>query len=206
MNKRLTVFFLTLLLFTFHFSLVSAQTPNARQAREIFDKVWKSAFGPQGATFHYKVNIIGIYKTEGTIWQKEKKSRYQSETTKMWNDGETCYVVKKKEVQIYRADDEGRDKHASKFKFEPDNYNYSIADDKQGLMLTMKQKSSKIKGVSEVRMLIDRHTFAPIRLRIKVGIVHATVTISQFRSGGIDDGLFQFPHEQYKHLKVVDKR
>ena len=70
MNKRHSVFFLTLLLFTCHFSLVSAQTPNARQAREIFDKVWKSAFGPQGATFHYKVNIIGIYKTEAKREEK----------------------------------------------------------------------------------------------------------------------------------------
>ena len=123
-----------------------AQSPNARQAREIFDKVWNSVYGAQGATFHYKVNIIGIYKTEGTIWQKGKRSKYQSGNSKMWNDGKTCYVVKKKEVLVFDANDENRDKHASKFQFEPDNYNYSIADDKEGLMLTLKQKSSRVKG------------------------------------------------------------
>ena len=187
-------------------SVASAQTPNARQAREIFDKVWNSVFGPQGATFHYKVNIIGIYKTEGTIWQKGNKSKYQSSNSKVWNDGVTCYVVKKKEVQIYRADDERRDKHASKFQFERENYNYSIADDKEGLMLTLKQKSSKVKGVSEVRLLIDRHTFVPIRLRVGVGLIHATVHISQFRSGGIDDSIFTFPRELYRGYKFEDKR
>ena len=187
-------------------SVASAQTPNARQAREIFDKVWNSVFGPQGATFHYKVNIIGIYKTQGTIWQKGNKSKYQSSNSKMWNDGVTCYVVKKKEVQIYRADDERRDKQASRFQFERENYNYSIADDKDGLMLTLKQKSSKVKGVSEVRLLIDRHTFAPIRLRVGVGLIHATVHITQFRSGGFDDSIFTFPRELYRGYKFEDKR
>lgn len=193
-------------LFTFTYSLIHAQTPNERQAREIFDKVWNSMYGPQGATLHYSVNIIGIYKTEGTIWQKGKKSKYQSDNSKMWNDGKTCYVVKKKEVTIFDANDKSRDKHASKFQFEPNNYTYHIADDKEGLLITIKQKSSKVKGVSEVRLLIDRHTFAPKRLRIKVGLIHATIHISQFRSGGLDDSIFTFPRELYQGYKFVDKR
>lgn len=204
MKQFFPIFFL--LFISFGVGESYAESPNARQAREIFDKVWNSVYGPQGATFHYKVNIIGIYKTEGTIWQKGKKSKYQSGNSKMWNDGKTCYVVKKKEVLVFDAADESRDKHASKFKFEPDNYNYSIADDKEGLMLTLKQKSSKVKGVSEVRILIDRRTFAPIRLRVGVGLIRATVHISQFRSGGIDDIVFSFPKELYQGYKFVDKR
>ena len=199
---------LALALFAFHFSLFTsyAQTPNARQAREIFDKTWNLVFGPQGSTLHYKVNLIGLYKAEGTIWMKGKMSRYESENSKAWNDGVTCYVVKKKEVQIYDANDERKDKYASKFKFVADNYNYSIADDKDGLLLTLKLKSSKLKGVNELRVLIDRHTFAPKRVRVKVSLLHATVHISQFRSGGISDDMFVFPKEKYQHLKVEDKR
>lgn len=184
----------------------AAQTPNARQAREIFDKTWNLVFGEQGSTFHYKVNIIGVYKTEGTVWQKGKKSKYQSDNSKVWNDGKTCYVVKKKEVTIYDANDSKRDKHASKFQFSADNYNYSIADDKEGLLITLKLKSSRLKGVSEVRVLVDRHTFAPKKLRVKVSILHATVTITQFRSGNINDDLFVFPRELYQGYKFVDKR
>ena len=211
MKKHLQLRLIPLLLLTFILSLLhtaslKAQSPNARQAREIFDKTWNLAFGPQGSTFTYKVNIIGLYKTEGTIWQKGKKSRYESDNSKAWNDGTTFYVVKKKEVHIYDADDERKDKYASKFSFERDNYNYSIAEDKDGLMLTLKLKSSKLKGVSEVKLLVNRQTFVPLRLRVKVGLVHATVNISHFRSGGLDESLFVFPKDRYKDLKVDDKR
>lgn len=183
-----------------------AQTPNARQAREIFDKTWNQTFGPQGSTLHYKVNLVGLYKTEGTIWQKGNKSKYQSDNGKAWNDGHIVYVVKKKSVIIYDANDKRKDKYASKFEFTADNYNYSIADDNEGLMLTLKLKSSKLKGVSEVRVLVDRHTFAPKRVRVKVGLLHATIHISQFKSGGIDESIFTFPKELYKDYKFEDKR
>ena len=207
MYKRL-VFFLTLFsIFNYQLSIINAQTPNARQAREIFDKTWNLTFGPQGSTLHYKVNIIGLHKTEGTIWQKGKKSRYESNNSKVWNDGTTCYVVKKKEVQIYNANDERKDKYASKFQFDRDNYNYSIADDKDnGLLLTLKLKSSKLKGVNEVRAWVDRQTFAPLKVRVKVGLLHATIHISNFRSGGLDESLFVFPKDRFKGLKVDDRR
>ena len=193
-------------IFNYQLSIVNAQTPNERQAREFFDKTWELVFGEQGCSFRYDVNIIGLYKTSGTIWQKGKKSKYQSSRSQSWNNGTDCYVVRKKEVTIYRSDDPERDKHASRFQFERDNYKYNIANDKEGLLLTLKAKSSRVKGVSEVKVLVDRHTFAPIRLRVKVSIVHATVRITNFKSDNISDDIFEFPAQQFKNLKVVDKR
>ena len=43
------------------------ETPNARQARRLFNETYQMVYGPQGSQLHYAVNIIGIYKTEGTI-------------------------------------------------------------------------------------------------------------------------------------------
>jgi hypothetical protein len=43
-------------------------TPNARQARRIFNSAYQQVFGEQGASLRYDVNITGIYKTHGTIW------------------------------------------------------------------------------------------------------------------------------------------
>ncbi len=42
-------------------------TPNERQAREMFDRIYQMVYGPQGSTFRYSVNIVGLYKTAGTI-------------------------------------------------------------------------------------------------------------------------------------------
>jgi hypothetical protein len=187
----------------------AAETPNARQARRIFNSAYQQVFGDQGATLRYDVNIIGIYKTHGTIWYKGKKSKFVDEKMNSWNDGTTVYTIKKKkrknEVEIYNARNNKSDKYSSKFKFEPDNFDYSIAEHEDGLMVTLKAKKG-VKGIKEVHALVARGTYHPIRLRIKIAFVWTTIKISNFRSGGITDEILRFPREQYKDYHFVDKR
>ena len=160
------------------------ETPNARQARRIFNSAYQQVFGEQGATLHYDVNIIGIYKTNGTIWYKGKKSKFVDEKMDSWNDGTTVYTIKKKkkkkEVEIH-------------------------SEHEQGLMLTLKAKKGA-KGIKEVHALVERKTYHPISLRIKVSIIWTTIKISNFQSGGITDETLRFPREKYKDYEFVDKR
>ena len=198
-----------MLLLTALCSVQAAETPNARQARRIFNSAYQQVFGDQGATLRYDVNIIGIYKTHGTIWYKGKKSKFVDEKMNSWNDGTTVYTIKKKkrknEVEIYNARNNKSDKYSSKFKFEPDNFDYSIAEHEDGLMVTLKAKKGA-KGIKEVHALVARGTYHPIRLRIKIAFVWTTIKISNFRSGGITDEILRFPREQYKDYHFVDKR
>jgi len=198
-----------MLLLTALCSVQAAETPNARQARRIFNSAYQQVFGDQGATLRYDVNIIGIYKTHGTIWYKGKKSKFVDEKMNSWNDGTTVYTIKKKkrknEVEIYNARNNKSDKYSSKFKFEPDNFDYSIAEHEDGLMVTLKAKKG-VKGIKEVHALVARGTYHPIRLRIKIAFVWTTIKISNFRSGGITDEILRFPREQYKDYHFVDKR
>lgn len=78
---------------------------NAQQARKLFNRVYNMVFASKGCTLHYDVNIIGIYKTKGTISYKGKKNRYAEDRYLSWNDGVTAYMVdkKKKTVNVYRA-------------------------------------------------------------------------------------------------------
>jgi hypothetical protein len=182
-------------------------TPNARQARRIFNSAYQQVFGEQGASLRYDVNITGIYKTHGTIWYKGKKSKFEDAKMNSWNDGQTVYTIKKKkkEVEIHNAKNNKSDKYSQKFKFEPDNYDYSVAEDPEGLMLTLKAKKGK-KGMKEIHALVERQTYHPIRLRIKVAFIWTTIKISDFKSGGITDEMLRFPKEQFKDYKYVDKR
>ena len=184
------------------------ETPNAQQARRMFMDIYNKVYGDEGATLHYKVNIIGIYKTEGTIWMKQKKSKFIDEKYVAWNDDVTYYRLerKKNRVTVYDAHSDERDKYATKFKFDPNNYTYSIKDSKKkGLAITLKAKKG-VKGIKEARVMLDRHTLYPTSIRIKIGIFHTTIKISDFRVGGISDDLFKFPREQYKSCEFVDKR
>ena len=191
-------------------SVQAEDTPNARQARRIFNQAYQQVFGEQGATLHYDVNIIGLYRTNGTIWYKGKKSKFVDAKMNSWNDGTTVYTIKKKknkkkEVEIHNAKNNKSDKYSRKFKFEPENFDYSIAEESEGLMLTLKAKDG-VKGIKEIRALVERKTYHPIRLRIKISFIWTTIKISDFRSGGITDDMITFPKEQYKDYKFVDKR
>ena len=183
-------------------------TPNARQARRIFNQAYQQVFGEQGATLHYDVNIIGIYKTNGTIWYKGKKSKFVDAKMDSWNDGTTVYTIKKKkkkEVEIYHAKNNKSDKYSQKFKFDPEKFDYSISEQPEGFLLTLKAKKGQ-KGIKEVHALVERKTYYPISLRIKIAFVWTTIKISNFQSGGITDEILRFPKEKYKDYKFVDKR
>ena len=188
-------------------SVQAEDNPNARQARRIFNQAYQQVFGEQGATLRYDVNIIGIYKTYGTIWYKGNKSKFVDAKMNSWNDGETVYTIKKKkkEVEIHSAKNNKSDKYSSKFKFEPENFDYSIANHEQGLMLTLKAKKGA-KGIKEIHALVKRQSYEPISLRIKIAFIWTTINISNFKSGGITDEMLRFPAEKYKDYKFVDKR
>lgn len=206
MRKSITLF--AMLLITL---MTGAQneSPNARQARRIFDKAYNLVFGSQGSSFHYDVNIIHVYKTSGNICMKGKKQRFTDERVDAWNDGVTAYMVyrKKKTIEIHHANSDKKDKYSGKFKFTLDDFTYHIADDRYGLLLTLKQKKGAKGSIKEVKAIVDRNTFVPIRLRVKVAFIWTTIKISDFKSGGISDDVFVFQRSRYgKEYKYVDKR
>lgn len=189
--------------------VVCAQTTaNERQARRIFNQAYCQVFGEQGATLHYDVNIIGIYKTSGTIWYKGKKQKFIDEKVNTWNDGTTAYMAfrKKKEVQIHHANSDKKDKYSGKFKFDVDDFNYSIEEDGDKFLITLKQKKTAKGTIKVVKAWVTKKGYVPVRLRIKVAFIWTTVSISNFKSGGISDSLFVFPRNQYSDWKFIDKR
>ena len=192
------------------FVTVSAKnklTPNEQQARRLFDEAYNMVYGQKGSQLTYSVNIIGIYKTKGTIWTMGKMSKFADEKYIAWNDDVTYYRYERKKntVTIYGAHDDERDKYATKFKFYPDNYRYNIKDDKKGYLIILKLKDGT-KGIKEIRALLDKQTHYPLSVRIKYGIFHVTIHISNFKVGGISEQLFKFPREQYKNCQYIDKR
>ncbi len=206
MKIRILLLMATMLSATAYIS--AEESANERQAKRIFNHAYELVFGEQGATLHYDVNITGIYKTSGTIWYKGKKSKFEDAKMNSWNDGVTVYTVKRKkknEVEIHSARNNKSDKYSSKFKFVPENFNYSIANHEEGLMLTLKAKKG-VKGIKEVQALVKRLSYEPIRLRIKIAFIWTTIKVSDFRSGGITDEILKFPAERYKNYKFVDKR
>lgn len=184
-------------------------TAQQNEARKTFDKVYNMVFGPQGSTLRYDVNIIGLYKTHGTIWYKGKKQRFSDERVNTWNDGTTAYMVfrKKKTVEIHEANSDKKDKYSGKFKFRLDDFDYSMKTEGSDLLFILKQRKKAKGTIKEVRALVDAKTLAPKFVKIKVALFWAKIKISNFKSGGISDDMFVFPAKNYKEgYKWIDKR
>jgi outer membrane lipoprotein-sorting protein len=188
---------------------VSAQeTPNARQAKRIFSTAWNNIFGPEGARFHYKIDILHLYKEEGTSWNKGDKARSEYKNSKMWNDGDVKYIVreKKKYVEIHDPKVNKADAKLQMFKFEPDSYDYSIAKDGDDFIVTLKAKPKVKVKMKKVEAYLQKGNYYPKKLRIKVSIFWANIFFSDFQAGNISDETFEFPKEKYKDYEFRDLR
>lgn len=175
------------------------QGANDSEARRQFEKVYDMVFGPQGSTLHYDVNLVGVYKTAGTIWYKGKKSKFVDNRADSWNDGVTMYTVyrKKKVIEVNDATSDKRDKYSSKFKFTLDDFDYQMEQTDEGLLFKLKQRRGAKGTIKQVKALVDKRTLAPISIKIKVALFWANIKISNFKSGGINDNVFVFPKANY---------
>lgn len=191
-------------------SPLSVQAGNEQdEARQVFEKAYDMVFGPQGCTLHYDVNLIGVYKTEGKIWYKGKKSKFTDARVDSWNDGETMYTVyrKKKTIEVNDPNSDKRDKYSGKFKFTLDDFDYSMERTNAGIVITLKQRHGAKGTVKQAKALLDAQTYAPKHIKIKVKLFWANIHITDFKSGGISDDIFVFPRENYgRDFKYIDNR
>ena len=203
--KRLLFLFLIIL------STVSAsaqETANARQAKRVFNTAWNHIYGKEGVRFHYKIDILHLYKEEGTSWNKGDKAKSEYKDSKMWNNGDVKYILREKKgiVEIHDPKVNKKNDKLQMFKFEPDSYNYSIAKNLDGLLVTLEAKPGAKVKMKKIIALLTPGNYYPKKLRIKVSIFWATISFSDFQAGNIDDSVFEFPKEKYSNFKIVDER
>lgn len=178
------------------------------KAKELFNKVYNLVFGPQGSAIGYKVNIIGLYKTEGNIVYKGKKVHYSEKRFMAWEDGVTAYMVdkKKSEVNIYHHDDDEKDKYLSKFKYDVNNFDFSYTTEGDYYLITAKVRNSSFFGIKWVTAKVRKSNLHPVSMTIKLSFIRTTVEITSFRSGNIADSNFIFPKQRFKDYKFIDNR
>ena len=181
---------------------------NAVEAKELFNKVYDLVFGKQGSALSYKVNIVGLYKTEGSIVYKGNKVRYLESRYCAWEDGVTAYMVdkKKKQVNIYRHDDDNKDKYLAKFKYDVKNFDFSYKTEGDYYLITAKVRNSSMFGIKSVTAKVYKSNLHPVSMTIKLAFIRTTVQISDFRAGKIADSNFVFPKDKFSDYEIIDHR
>lgn len=191
--------------------LATAQdTPNSRQARQIFQHAYDHFYGNEGVSFLYNISILGLYHEEGTAWYKGKKSKSIHGKSIHWNDGKVLYKLRtnKKLVEIHDPKVNKDDQLLQKFKFYPDEFDYHITKEGSHYLVTLKaKKGAKNTKMKEVRALITAGTYYPKYLKIKImGLFWAKISFKNFKAGNISDSVFQFPKEKYADCRFEDRR
>jgi outer membrane lipoprotein-sorting protein len=191
-----------------HLTAFAQDNANSRQAKRVFNTAWNHIYGKEGVRFHYKIDILHLYKEEGTSWNKGDKAKSEYKDSKMWNDGNIKYILREKKgiVEIHDPKVNKKNDKLQMFKFEPDSYNYSIAKDPEGLLVTLEAKPDAKVKMKKIIALLSEGKYYPKKLRIKVSIFWATITFSNFQAGNIDDSIFVFPKEKYSDYKIIDER
>jgi len=204
-----TVLCLLWLICPFLTLMADLRQENDPEARRTFEKAYNLVYGPEGCSLRYDVNLIGIYKTHGSIWIKQKKSKFSDERLDSWCDGTTVYNVhrKKKTIEIFDANSDKRDKYASKFKFSLDDFDYTMQRQGEVITINLRQKRGARGTVKEARVVVDAATLYPQQIKVKVALFWGNIKISNFKSGNIPDATFVFPRQNYTTgYRYVDKR
>ena len=184
------------------------ETPNSRQARRIFDHAYGMFYGDEGSSFHYRISILGIYSEEGTGWYKGNKSKSVTKKSLIWDNGDIKYILRlnKGIVEIHDPKVNKKDKLLQKFKFNRDDFNYSIQKKDDDLIISLDAKPNAKGSMSHIQIYLEPLTHKPKRLRIKVTFFWANIYFTDFKAGGISDDLFIFPREKYPDYPIIDER
>ena len=195
----------TMLLLLF-MPLNTLRASNASEARGLFNNAWHLFTSPNGCSLGYSVNIIGLYKTAGTIWVKGKRQHYQEKRYCGWSGPKYFYKVdlKKRTVDFHNPNSAKRDKYLSKFTFSPNDYNFSWANSKEGLIITMEGKDGIKSSIKHAKLVLDRHTHYPIAVKVRVAFFWTTVKISNFHPGISNDDIFDYPAARFKGFKFTN--
>ena len=209
-DLSMTRIFFVLLAVALAFSVKvgAADTPNSRQARRIFDHAYGMFYGAEGSSFHYRISILGIYSEEGTGWYKGNKSKSLTKKSIIWDNGDIKYILRRGKgiVEIHDPKVNKKDKLLQKFKFNRDEFEYSIRKEDDNLIISLDAKPDAKGSMSHIQVYLEPTTHRPKRLRIKVTFFWANIYFSEFQAGGLDDKLFVFPRSEYPDYKIVDER
>ena len=186
-----------------------ALTPNEKQARAIFDKAFDKLFGPEGCSLDYNLNVIGIFKNKGSIWKKGMKIKYMDDKREGWMNNQTVYLVdkKNKEVDIYSSTPPKNQKKSHEFAFNQNDYKYSISNHsatEYALNLSLKKGADGT--IKRIKAIVNKRTFTPSTVKVKVSFVWATLNISNYRQGIADENIFIYPAQKYSGYKITDHR
>ena len=187
-------------------SPIAAAAQEGSKAHEILLKTLALIQNPGGAQMDYRLRVA-FYTKQGHIMFKGEKFRRESKKTIDWFDGNTFWSLTKSSnvCKIQRPKKHTDQNLASMMNAINSGCSYTMKD--QGTLWHIRIKantgSAKIK---EAEVTVNKATYAPVQLRVKLGLLWANITLSNFQTANFNNDTFRFDPKKHPNAKIVDKR
>ncbi len=181
---------------------------NEAQAHDILLKTLNMLQNPGGAQLSYDLKV-SFYHKSGWILLKGEKFKRSSRRTIDWYNGQTFWSMSKKtnEVTIkkpkHKMDEDVAVTSQLNFIKSGCRYSMTTEGDNYKIFVNAEAKDTKIK---KAIVLINRFTYAPVQIKLKVGFIWATINMKNFKTGNYANSNFNFDPAEYKGCTIIDKR
>ena len=200
---------LILIFITFAICGVSIHAYTEQEATTVLEKTLAKFTHKGGAKIGYRFKVGKLFDRSGTFMFKDDKSLAFGKKEIVWNNGQTVWILDRKarHVKIMHPK-ESRKGHKSldeELEIVKNSYKLSMTDDGDRYCIYMKANKRKA-DIKQGYLYVDKKTFVPVYIRMKVAFIWATIDIWDFETANYQDEIFTFPANKYPNVKVIDKR
>ncbi|MBP3775235.1 MAG: outer-membrane lipoprotein carrier protein LolA [Bacteroidaceae bacterium] len=188
---------------------MNARSGSQAEAEQVLDRTLALMTHPGGTRFNYKFHLGRLFNRYGTFIYKQDKSLSWNTKEMVWADGKTVWALdrRKRIVRIMNPSQsrkglKGMDEQMAMARTD---YDVTMHEEGNEYVLTLKAKTKKA-DAREAQVWIEKKSYHPLRVKLKISVFWGTVEISDFRTGNYKDSMFSFPKEKYADVKMVDKR
>ena len=180
----------------------------AQTAQQVLDKTAAVVSTKSGAQASFTIKSDNL-NTSGTIAIKGRMFHASTPQAIVWYDGKTQWTYMKKNEEVNVANPS----EAEQASINPYTFIYMY---KQGYSYTMQKKGTKNevhlkatdkkRGIQEMYIVVDAKTSVPSQIRLLQHKGWTTITISNFKTAKLSDGIFRFNAKEFPNAEVIDLR
>lgn len=187
---------------------MTIQAQNATKARQILDKTAAIVGNKGGASANFTISGEKV-NASGKISIKGNKFTATTPDATIWYDGKTqwTYMKSSEEVNI-STPNEAQQAQMNPYKFitiYKNGYTLGMKNVSGGYEIHLTAQDQK-RSIKEMYITVNSRTYLPTKVRLRQGSKWTTITISNFKSVNLSDGIFTFNSKDFPNAEVIDLR
>lgn len=187
--------------------LLFAVASYGQTAKSVLDKAAAVVSNRNGVQASFTLSSKQYGSTSGTMAIKGRKFHATTKEAIVWFDGKTQWTYMKQNEEVNVNTPTQADLQA----INPYNFIYMY---KQGYTATMTTSGSshvvtlkgKGKSIQEIVITINKQTYVPSQIRMLQNKQWSTITVSNFKTANLSDGIFRFNPKAYPNAEIIDLR